>query len=313
MRNPTDTAQANNSGIPTLQPMGFGEILDITFSLYRKYFLLFLAIVIIHFFGKLVEYSLENFLSNFPLKNLIVSSVSEPAMFVSMGGIIIATATTYLGKQTTSSAVLRATLQRFFTMLGGYILWVLCFIIPLISLGFFVSRVERGNFSILLLAVLLIGLPVPTYFAVRWLFVVKAILIEKLLVGASLKRSSELVCGSWWRVCSISVSFLILSGAISIIFKASVACLLVLTNVADQAGFMDIIRWAIMEDTIDKSNLRFYTIMMGTHFVVSTLTFPIWVIGNTLLYFDLRVRKEGFDIEIQVDSSTAREPEPTGP
>ena len=137
MRNPTDAAQANNSGIPTLQPIGFGEILDITFSLYRKYFLLFLAIVIIHFFGKLVEYSLENFLSDFPLKNLIVSSVSEPAMFVSMGGIIIATATTYLGKRTTSSAVLRSTLQRFFTMLGGYVLWLLCFVIALSSLGFF--------------------------------------------------------------------------------------------------------------------------------------------------------------------------------
>ena len=304
MSNQIDTVQVSNSGVPTLQPMGFGEILDTIFSLYRKYFLLFLAIVIIHFFGKLVEYSLENFLSDFPLKNLIVSSVSEPAMFVSMGGIIIATATTYLGKRTTSSAVLRSTLQRFFTMLGGYVLWLLCFVIALSSLGFFVSRVEQGQFSVLLLAVLLIGIPVPIYFAVRWLFVVESILIEKLLVGASLKRSSELVFGSWWRVCSISVSFLILSGAISIIFKASVACILVLTNVADQAGFMEIIRWAIMEDTIDKSNLRFYTIMMGTHFVVSTLTFPIWVIGSTLLYFDLRIRKEGLEI-LRYESLTA--------
>lgn len=284
--------------------MRFSEILDTTFSLYRRHFLLFLGIITIHFFGKLVEYALENFLSDFPLKNLIVSSVSEPAMFVSMGGIIIATATTYLGKRTTSSAVLRSTLQSFFTMLGGYILWLLCFMIPLISLGFFVSRVEQGNFSILLLAVLLIGIPIPTYFAVRWLFVVKSILIEKLLVRSSLKRSSELVRGSWWRICSISVSFLILSGAISIIFKASVGCILVLTNMVDQTGFRDIIRWAIMEDTIDKSNLRFYTIMMSTHFVVSTLTFPIWVIGHTLLYFDLRIRKEGSEI-LRYESMTA--------
>ena len=284
--------------------MRFAEILDITFSLYRKYFLLFLGIITIHFFGKLVEYSLENFLSKFPLKNFIVSLVSEPAMFVSMGRIIIATATTYLGKQTTSSAVLRSTLQRFFTMLGGYILWLLCFMIPLISLRFFVSGVEQGNFSILLLAVLLIGIPVPIYFAVRWLFVVESILLEELLVRPSLKRSSELVHGSWWRVCSISVSFFILSGAISIIFKASIVCILVLTNVADQTGFKDIIQWAIMEDTIDKSNLRFYAIMMSTYFVVSTLTFPIWVIGNTLLYFDLRIRKEGSEI-LRYESMTA--------
>ena len=284
--------------------MGFGEILDITFSLYRKYFLLFLGIITIHFFGKLVEYSLENFLSDFPIKNVIVSLVSEPSMFISMGGIIIATATTYLGKRTTSIAVLRSTLQRFFTMLGGYILWLLCFLISLSSLGFFVSRVEQGQFSVSLLAVLLVGIPVPIYFAVRWLFVVESILLEELLVRSSLKRSSELVHRSWWRVCSISGSFFILSGAISVILKASVVCILVLTNVADQTGFKDIIRWAIMEDTIDKSNLRFYAIMMGTHFVVSTLTFPIWFIGNTLLYFDLRIRKEGSEI-LRYESMTA--------
>lgn len=302
MLSPTDTVQVNNSNTFTLQPMGFAEILDIIFSLYRRHFLLFLGIITIHFFGKLVEYSLEHFLSNFPVKNFIVNLVSEPSMFISMGGIIIATATTYLGKRTTSIAVLRSTLQRFFTMLGGYILWLLCFLISLSSLGFFVSRVEQGHFSVSLLAVLLIGIPVPIYLAVRWLFVVESILLEELLVRSSLKRSSELVHGAWWRVCSISVSFFILSGAISIILKASVVCILVLTNVADQTGFKDIIRWAIMEDTIDKSDLRFYAIMMGTHFVVSTLTFPIWIIGNTLLYFDLRIRKEGFDIEIQVNS-----------
>ena len=304
MLHSSDTGQTNSSNAPILQPMGFGEILDITFSLYRKYFLLFLGIITIHFFGKLVEYSLENFLPNFPLKNLIVSSVSEPAMFVSMGGIIIATATIYLGKQITSSAALRSTLQKFFIMLGGYALWLLCFVISLSSLRFFVSRVEQGQFSVSLLAVLLIGIPIPIYFAIRWLFVVESILLEKLLVRSSLKRSSELVHGSWWRVCSISVSFLILSGAISIIFKTSVVCILVLTNVADQTGLKDIIQWAITAGTIDKSNLRFYTIMMCTHFVVSTLTFPIWVIGSTLLYFDLRIRKEGSET-LRYESLTA--------
>ncbi len=307
MPNIIDTTQANNSNIPILQPMGFSEILDTTFSLYRKYFLLFLGIIAIHFFGKLADYLLKGFFSNGLLKDLIVSVVSEPFAIVSMGGIIIASAITYLGRHITSREALRYTLQRFFPMFGGYLLWLLFFIIPFIS----ISGVGGEISPVSLWAMLLTCIPLPTYFLVRWLFVVESVLLEKLPIGASLKRSSELVRGTWWRVCSISISFFILSGAISIIFKVSVVCILVLTNIAGETDFIGIIRWAIMESTIDSSNLPFYAIMTCTDLVVDTLTFPIWIIGNTLLYFDLRIRKEGFDIEIQADSSTAGEPEPT--
>ena len=31
---------------------------------------------------------------------------------------------------------------------------------------------------------------------------------------------------------------------------------------------------------------------------IDALTMPIWVIGGTLLYFDQRIRQEGFDIEV---------------
>ena len=31
---------------------------------------------------------------------------------------------------------------------------------------------------------------------------------------------------------------------------------------------------------------------------IDIFTMPIWVIGGTLLYFNQRIRKEGFDIEM---------------
>ncbi|MCY3742123.1 MAG: hypothetical protein OXH00_13995 [Candidatus Poribacteria bacterium] len=305
MLNPNEATQLYDSNTSTLQPMRFSELLDTTFSLYRKYFLLFLRIIALHFFGKLVTYSLEGFLSNIPLKSVIASLVSEPFAIVSMGGIIIASAITYLGRHITSRDALRYTLQRFFPMFGGYLLWLLFFIIPFIS----ISRVGGEISSVSLWAMLLTCIPLPTYFLVRWLFVVEAVLLEKLPIGASLKRSSELVRGMWWRVCSISISFFILSGAISIIFKVSVVCILVLTNIAGETGFIDIIRWAIMESTIDSSNLPFYAIMTCTDLVVDTLTFPIWIIGNTLLYFDLWIRKDQSDIEIQINDNRLTEVE----
>jgi hypothetical protein len=54
-------------------------------------------------------------------------------------------------------------------------------------------------------------------------------------------------------------------------------------------------------------------VMWWIYVIVGTLIFPIWVIGMTLLYFDLRIRKEGFDIEIQTNNSNTDRPEPTTP
>ena len=37
--------------------------------------------------------------------------------------------------------------------------------------------------------------------------------------------------------------------------------------------------------------------------VLSALIFPIWIIGITLLYFDLRIRKEGFNGEMPLNNT----------
>lgn len=37
--------------------------------------------------------------------------------------------------------------------------------------------------------------------------------------------------------------------------------------------------------------------------MLKTFIAPIWVIGITLLYFDLRIQKEAFDIETQINNS----------
>ena len=47
------------------------------------------------------------------------------------------------------------------------------------------------------------------------------------------------------------------------------------------------------------SELRLsYTLMYLINLGIDTFVTPIWVIGCTLLYFDQRIRKEGFDIEM---------------
>ena len=70
MLSPTDTTQTNISNTSTLQPMGFSEILDTIFSLYRKHFPLFLGIVAVDFCGNLVVYFFSAFSPKFPVEKL---------------------------------------------------------------------------------------------------------------------------------------------------------------------------------------------------------------------------------------------------
>ena len=315
MLNRTDT-QANNSNIPTLQSMGVGEILDTTFSFYRKHFLLFLGIITVYFLGSLVTYSLEGFLQDSNLKNLVSHLVNIPLTLLSMGGIIVATAAIYLGRQITSTSALKQTSRRFWHLLGGYLLWttiilVVPIIVPLFILIAFMTR--GGIPSVSTLFILFAFLPFSIYFAVRWGFVFEVLLLEKTNVRNAFKRSSELVRSTWWRVFGLLVLILLLSVAILYIFEISLGTIFILTEVAGGTDFKELIQWSVMEEDLGSSNLIFYAIMTCTDLILKTLIFPIWVIGIVLLYFDLRIRKEGFDIEIQADSSTAREPEPTVP
>ena len=284
--------------------MGFGEILDITFSLYRKHFSLFLGIIAVHFFGALVKYSLTGFLQDSDLKNLVPHLVNMSFALVSMGGVIVATATIYLDDHITSTAALKQTLHRFWHLLGGYLLWTTVLVIPLIvSLLFLTSFITRGTSPVPMSFIPFAFAPFSIYFAVRWGFVAEVLLLEKTNVKNAFKRSSELVRDTWWRVFGVLALILLLSVAIHYIFEISLGSIFILAKAAGGTDLKSLLQWAVMETDLSSSNLLFYTIMICTDLILKTFTFPIWVIGITLLYFDLRIRKEGFDIELQANDS----------
>ena len=359
MLNSADTLQANDNNMPILRPMGFGEILDATFNLYRKNFRLFLGIIGLHFCGHLVVYLLWLFLPNVPIRNLVTELVEIPFGLISMGGIIVATVTIYLGKHITSRDALQQTGHRFWQMLVSILPWSLVFVIPravsIFPIFYYAGYAdiwepgmdirESTESSILVLewtmiitlvsapfgidlpmnweiitdglipwltrrVYIWIGLipsviaPFSIYFAVRWIFVPAAVLIEKPLIRRAFERSSAFTRGNWWRVWGLFTSFSVLSGAIQYIIAVMVGFILSLTIGIGEITPIDLLKKIIM--------LRFYSInplfslvMWWINVIVGTLIFPIWVIGITLLYFDLRIRKEGFDLEMQVNNTTA--------
>lgn len=344
MLSPTDTTQTNISNTSTLQSMGFGEILDTIFSLYRKHFPLFLGIVGLDIFGNLVMYLLVRFLPHFPLKGLLTDLVGMPFGLVSMGGIIIATTTVYFGKHLRSLDALQQARHRFWQMLACHLPWNLVFGIPRIGMVTLLFLLFRSNIGLtapgraLFMTTLLVyapfslhlpidvgniinGLIIPVmirgqiwiyfiplalasfaiYFTVRWLFAATVVLLEGSLIRRAFARSNELTRGRWWRILGTLISLSVLSFAIQRIVVITIGFILMLTKVMGETTSMDILKW-MARYSFESSNPLFYTIMWWINRIVGSFIFPIWIIGITLLYFDLRIRKEGFDIEIQVNN-----------
>lgn len=345
MLSPTDTTQTDNSNTPSLQPMGFGEILDTIFSLYRKHFPLFLGIVALDIFGNLVMYLLVRFLPHFRLKGLLTDLVGMPFGLVSMAGIIIATTTVYFGNHLRSLDALKQALYQFRQMLACHFPWSFVFGIPRLGIVYFLffglgrELWDTESISMLFAVALLVSVPfsihlpidlwdsihslltsiiinqmwvrfiplvltpLAIYLTVRWLFAAVVILVERPLIRRAFARSSELTRGRWWRIWGTLISLSVLSFAIQRIVVITIGFILMLTKVMGETTSMDILKWMVRY-SFESSNPLFYTIMWWINRIVGSFIFPIWIIGITLLYFDLRIRKEGFDIEIQANTAT---------
>lgn len=112
---------------------------------------------------------------------------------------------------------------------------------------------------------LVITIPVVVYVAVRWGFFAQAYLLEDRAPMASFSRSSELVAGQWWRVLGIFIVCAIVFGLISAVIIG------ILTAVLGFVPFIGIVAAAT---------------------IGGALTGPLFPIAHTLLYYDLRARKE---------------------
>lgn len=270
-------------GMTPLKPMGFGEILDTAFSLYRKHFSLFLGLVAFSVFGELtvhlfLDFSVSFFSRYFLLGiGMVIFAVTFST--IGIGGIVIGTGTAYLSEEITIRSVLQRSIQRFWQLLRCLLLWWL---------------VTGG------LALTIIGIPFAIYFAVRWGLFLGPVMFEDTKVSNALRRSSELVKETWWQMFGMLLALLLFSTLIHMILEISIGFILILTNLGGEIGFIDILEWGLLSEPFENSTPFFSAILFAIHLCVYAVSFPIWIIGIALLYFNQRIRKEGFDIEIQV-------------
>ena len=302
MLNPIDTSKPNNLQMPMFQPMGLGGILDATLSLYRDNLRLFLGIASIYFILIALQEGIIVFLlemTNTPnLDDLIsdVDSVLDTFVYMLIVGVSIAACSEiYLGRRVT----IQGALQHFSSYFWEYVCAsLICLLVSEIWL------LDSLGSSIQLSLLRIIFLPFLCFYLVSWVLYGPVVLLEASTAAQALGRSKILVQGTWRRVFGIVLAIILFTFAIDYILGNSFGVILALFGIVGEGSLMETIGdlLSLKYDGMRPTSLD-VLIMYLVYLGAETFTLPIYAIGVTLLYFDLRIRKEEFDIEMQVHNS----------
>jgi hypothetical protein len=141
---------------------------------------------------------------------------------------------------------------------------------------------------VLQLGALLGGSVVFIYMA----FLGQVIAIERQGTGGALARSWRLVAGRLWRTSGIAGLLVLLVMALTLAFQVP--------------ALVAVGKWAPAGQTPEGAAVLAILIMVVMA-VTSVLAAPLLAIGATLMYYDLRVRREGFDVQMMAAALARRE------
>lgn len=292
--------------ISRLRPRSMGEMLDGAFRLYRRHFLTFLLIVaVVYVPVLLLSYLADVWLGIYQPLDLSgsisgnTSSQLAARNFASQASTIknyLETFFTYFGQWALMVAVANAILDKPVTFAGAYrelgrrlgaafglvglqALILLGFFSPVILLALlalFGGSSTAASAATSLLCILSVVSIAYFIIQVRLFVILPAAVNEDLRPREALRRSWELTRGSWWRTLGLSL----LISVIKLVVELGPAALLVL----------------IPAVTL---KLDFYTdlaLTRGIGILTTIIFVPVEIGAIALYYYDLRVRKEGFDL-----------------
>jgi hypothetical protein len=251
---------------PILRPLSVGEILDTSFSLYRRHFgALATVAVVCTGVPLLLRLFLEasgGLFTSFPLFFLYTISLVVLSL-VATGATVFIVAESYLGRPISA----REALARATPYLGRILVCSLVMAL-IVALGFLLLFIP----GIILAVGLALAIP--------------AVVLEPgTSATAALSRSWELTRGSRWRILGLGLTLLVL---------------IYVPFVAITGLFAMILPRASVESLGPASVGSIAALSIGG--LVQMLIYPLFYCVLTVTYYDLRVRKEGFDLELLASS-----------
>lgn len=282
---------------PTLRPLSFGEILDVAIKLCVANGATLLKAVIfvvlpVQVISTIITISTGG--ADFDVfgdTNTVGHTDHETNVYVAgqVGAALLQTVAVVLATAACFRAIARAYLAekadwreslRFAFKRFPQILWVGIIYVATIVLGFVVLAVPMalaGTVAGFVVGgiILFVGF---VWLYIGWSLAVPALLVEDVRGLKALRRSHSLVAGRWWQTFAvIMLGFLLASVLSSVIQAIFVGVILVGVDSSS------LLAWVI----IGLAGLA--SLMISTPFQAAILL---------VVYFDLRVRKEGFDLEL---------------
>jgi len=297
---------------PVLHPLSAGELLDHAIYLYRKNFVTALGIVALTNLPVLVLQLGQSlvmpaatvrlapagagFTSSYliySLLTILVAAVSVVATGLHAAALAVLVGESYAGRSTTIALVYRRVLARGLSVLGAQLIFALGTVVlygSLILVGA-VSLLHNSDsrtgttlvgLVTLLICCIILPLILPFYLLLytRWFLSVQCIILENRGALSGLKRSWSLVGGHFWRVLSIWFA-------------------LVLFVSLPEIGLVLLARY--LAGLVLPSTVALIASQVAGGIMVLFIS-PIVSLVTALLYYDLRIRKEGYDLEVRAEA-----------
>ncbi len=286
-----------------LRPMSTGEILDRTFNLYRNNFVLFVGIAVLPPTLMLVVHLIQAGMVATPGHPRAAGSVLTVGgglgvivgwlvyligLAIAQGATVFAVSAVHLERTTTigeSYSRVRDLYQRLVwvivqTWLRAFWPMVLIFIVAF-SLAAVLGKGTGAALAGVLAALgFLVGGIVGLVLFLRYALAVPACVLENIKASAAIKRSVALSAGSRGQIFVIYFLMGVISAIVTWVFLLPAMWLAALLAKGSPAGA---------------------TLAAGlATFLAGALAGPIATIALSLVYFDQRVRKEAFDLQLMM-------------
>lgn len=308
-----------------LRPMSTSQVLDRTFHIYRNHFVLLAGI------GALVPAALLIMQLSFiplgfpPPANshqppegfivLLLGYFACSAFIYVIGNALAAGATVYgvsklhLGQSVTIGQAYKQVLSRFWSILGTILLIslivfgsvfvgeIIAILLVLFSAGsriIFSGNVGASGAVIIAFlwgfSIFAAGLVMGVFFYCKFALAVPACLLEHLPVGAALSRSWRLTKNSFWRIFLLYLLTWILSVVLALVLEVPGQIYTAMVH--------------------NKAVLLGVVLQELGGFIAGVVANPIATIAIALIYYDQRVRKEAFDLQLMMEAIGQQQPSP---
>jgi hypothetical protein len=302
-----------------LRPLTLAELLDRSFGLYRRYFWPFVGIMVVPSILMLIVSVGFQFLSppnpgapgGSPDPQQVISFAIWSGLVVIFGSLVYwVTYAIALGASTVAVSQLyrneRITIAGAYAPIRGQAMDIA---LLLLQIGLRIGMFTVAAGLVLALMVNLVSVISPilgvlvafagvfglfgvwVWMALRYSVAVPVVVLEDLAASESIARSIELTKGNLGRVFVVVLFAVIVAYAAMTIFQGPFVAAAIMAGPETTTGF-----W-----------LNLTGVLSGS--VASAFTGPLVIIALAVLYYDLRIRKEGLDLQVMISDLGRRAPE----